>query len=203
MGLFGKTLTPEEAIKKWKRELRKEERTLDRSIREIANQERKTEIEIKKLAKKKDMGSAKILAKELVRSRKARERLYKSKAQIHGVEMQLTQQGATLRLQKTMAKSAAVMTAMNSLVKLPQLNAQMMAMAREMEKAGLIDEMIGDTLDDDEELSEEADVQMEMVLDEILSGVKAAPVASGQLPERDSVKDAADDELVNRLAALN
>ena len=81
----------------------------------------------------------------------------------------------------------------------------MSAMAREMERAGLIEEMIGDTLDlDDEELSEEADVQLDSVLDEILSGVKEAPVVRGQLPgSGEGVKDVADDELVNRLAALN
>jgi hypothetical protein len=31
--LFGKTIKPEEVVRKWQRELRKEERNIDRSIR--------------------------------------------------------------------------------------------------------------------------------------------------------------------------
>lgn len=91
MSLFGKKITPEEHVKKWKRELKHEERNLERTIREIDLQEQKTKREIKLLAKKGDLASAKILAKELLRSRKAKERLYKSKAELNSVSMQLTQ----------------------------------------------------------------------------------------------------------------
>lgn len=163
-------------------------------LAEIDMQERKTEAEIKKLAAKKDMGSAKVLARELVKSRKAKQRLYQSKANLSGIEMQLTQQASMIKLQKTMGKSAKIMGMMNQVVKLPQLNKVMMAMSREMEKvselvftlnilektnlalffvvriscvsrgalkAGLIEEMMDDTLAD-EELSEEADEQLDM-----------------------------------------
>lgn len=91
MSLFGKTPTPEEYVKKWKRDLKHEERNLERTIREIEMQEQKTKREIKMLAKKGDMGSAKILAKELLRARKTKERIYKSKAELNSVSMQLTQ----------------------------------------------------------------------------------------------------------------
>ncbi len=46
---------------------------------------------------------------------------------------------------------------MNELVKLPQFGATMRVMAREMEKAGVIEEMMNDTLDDmDPEGTDEA-----------------------------------------------
>jgi len=202
MGLFGKTKTVEEYVKDWKRQLQKEERNLDRSIREIEVAEKKTTLEIKRLAKKKDTGAAKILAKELVRSRKARERLYTSKATLSGVSMQLTQQMATLKMQKTLTKSTQIMHGMNQLVKLPQLNHVMMAMSREMEKAGLIEETIDDVMEDPD-IDEEADVQLDMVLDEILgdmpqankSALPQAAVATAANAEEES-------DMSNRLAAL-
>ncbi len=52
-------------------------------------EEIKTKKTIKDLAKK-DMNSAKQLAKELIHSRKAKENLYKSKAQLNSVHMQLS-----------------------------------------------------------------------------------------------------------------
>ena len=75
-----------------------------------------------------------------------------------------------------------MMKSMNELVRLPQLHATMMAMSREMEKvrceqmgflklvltalskAGLLEEMIADTLEmDDESLDEQADEEVEKV----------------------------------------
>lgn len=63
---------------------------------------------------------------------------------------------ATYKMAGTMKKSAEIMAMMNNLVRLPELQGMMMAMAREMEKAGLIDEVIQDTLEDlgEEDLDE-------------------------------------------------
>lgn len=82
------------------------------------------------------------MAKEIIRSRKAKERMYKSKAELNSVSMHLQQNLATYKLAGAIKKSADVMRMMNSLIRLPQLNQTMMMMAREMEKAGLIEEMI-------------------------------------------------------------
>lgn len=60
-------------------------------------QENKIKTTIKARAKAGDTASAKILAKELVQSRKAKERLYTSKAQLHSVELQLTEQACMMR----------------------------------------------------------------------------------------------------------
>ncbi len=92
------------------RELRKEERELEKNIRGICDilsnvkyiffclleiaidlEEQKLKRSIKELAKKGDKQSAKVLAKEIVQSRKAKERIYKSKAQLNSVSMQLSQ----------------------------------------------------------------------------------------------------------------
>ena len=48
---FGKKATPTEQVRKWKRELNREIRGIDRSIRNIQIEEQKTKAEIKKLVR--------------------------------------------------------------------------------------------------------------------------------------------------------
>lgn len=49
---------------------------------------------VQQLAKKRpqDVGSARILAKELVRAKKQRQRMYQSKATLNSIQMQLQEQ---------------------------------------------------------------------------------------------------------------
>lgn len=100
---------------------------------------------------------------------------------------------------------------MNQLIRLPQFNAVMQVMAREMEKAGLIDEIMSDTLDnmDGEGIDEAADTEVNKVLDEITSTLP--PAANSRLPEPMRVPAAAaaapassaeDKELAARVAGL-
>ena len=83
--------------------------------------------------------------------------------------------------------------------------------AREMEKAGLIDEMMNDTLEsmDDEGIDEAADTEVNKVLDEITATLPVA--ANARLPEAQRVPAAAaaareeaneDNELMARVAGL-
>eukprot|EP01102_Stenamoeba_stenopodia_P006757 TRINITY_DN1885_c0_g1_i1.p1 TRINITY_DN1885_c0_g1~~TRINITY_DN1885_c0_g1_i1.p1 ORF type:complete len:211 (-),score=53.23 TRINITY_DN1885_c0_g1_i1:102-734(-) len=171
MNLFGSKPTPPDVlVKKWSRELQHEARLMDREIRVLDREELKTKMNIKQLAKKEDTASMKTLAKEIVRLRNAKTKLYKSKSQLLSVKMQLQTQLATLRMTRCLAKSTQVMTQMNNLIKLPQLQSTMMAMSREMEKAGLIEEMMSDTLDsvgDEDDLEEEAEEEVDKVLEEI------------------------------------
>ena len=106
---------PKEQVKEWKKQMRGEERKLDRQIQselrarlpprrgaawltpplptpEIKNEETKVKQSIKQAAKRGDMSTAKLLAKEIVRSRKAVSRLHTSKAQMNSVVMQMQNQ---------------------------------------------------------------------------------------------------------------
>eukprot|EP01122_Echinamoeba_exundans_P013789 TRINITY_DN6077_c0_g1_i1.p1 TRINITY_DN6077_c0_g1~~TRINITY_DN6077_c0_g1_i1.p1 ORF type:complete len:143 (-),score=46.14 TRINITY_DN6077_c0_g1_i1:43-471(-) len=93
--------------------------------------------------------------------------MYKSKAELNSVSMHLQQNLATYKLAGAIKKSADVMRMMNNLIKLPQLNQTMMVMAREMEKAGLIEEMIDDMMDNDDEVEDEANEEVDKVMDEL------------------------------------
>ena len=100
--------SPEEKVRAWQRRLKGEQRHLDREIRQVRVTEldykishfieqldmatNKARVQLKQLAAKGDTKSAKILAKEVVRSNKQKDRLHVSKARLGSIEVQLTQQ---------------------------------------------------------------------------------------------------------------
>jgi len=84
--------TPEEKVKKWQQQLKQESRHLDREIRQLDSAASKVKAEVKKLAAKGDTKNAKVLAREVVRSNKQKERLHTSQARLNSINMQLSQQ---------------------------------------------------------------------------------------------------------------
>lgn len=76
---------PVELAKEWKRKLAKEGRAIDREINNIKRQEDRAMKECKALAKAGRVPAAKILAKEIVHTRKIIERMYMTKAQLNSV----------------------------------------------------------------------------------------------------------------------
>jgi division protein CdvB (Snf7/Vps24/ESCRT-III family) len=73
-------------------EINKQQRALDRQKRGIENEEQKVKRSIKQIAKKGDIKTCKMLAKELVRSQKQKDRIVTSKAQLNSITMQLQHQ---------------------------------------------------------------------------------------------------------------
>lgn len=88
--IFGPT--PTEKVKKWQTQLKKESRVLSREIAALERETAKVKGEVKKLATKGEMKNAKLLAREVVRSNKQRERLFTSQARLNSINMQLTHQ---------------------------------------------------------------------------------------------------------------
>merc|ERR1712146_334998 len=146
-----------EQQKKWKKDLRKQQRELDKQIRTAKRQETKVKKEIKKYAKSGDIKIVGTLAKDIVKGRKLVERLYTAKAQINSVSMQLQNQVAMQRVTNAMGQSSQMMKSMQALVSIPDVRKAAMDMAREMEKAGLIEEMQEDMMDmmDDEDMEDD------------------------------------------------
>lgn len=165
-----------ERVKQVQSQLRSEQRQLDREIRSIDQGVAKAKAEVKRLAKKEDLKSAKILAREVVRSNVQRNRLVTSKARLNSIGLQLNHQMAMYKVTGAMAKSAEVMKLSNQLVKLPQLQANMRQMQQELMKAGIMEEMMEDTLEggvlgeDEEELEGEAQDQVDNILFELTDG---------------------------------
>ena len=91
MGLFGKTEKPDP--RKKAREIsagfRKEQRGLQRQILQIEREKKKVEMELKKLAKQGDRDACRVLAKEIVHTKKAISRIHTSIAQLKSLEYQV------------------------------------------------------------------------------------------------------------------
>ncbi|KIL68024.1 hypothetical protein M378DRAFT_72104 [Amanita muscaria Koide BX008] len=165
--------TPEEKVRAWQAKLRAESRQLDREIRQLDLATTKARQSVKQLASKGDVKSARILAREVVRSNKQKDRLSVSKARLGSIGMQLSQQLAMTKITGSLQKSTEIMKLSNALVKLPQLSRTMREMSMEMTKAaGVMEEMLEDTLemDEDEELEAEADAEVDKVLFEVTDG---------------------------------
>jgi len=176
MGLFGKEpkKDPKAQVREWSAGLRKENRQLDRQIRTIKMEEAKVQRSIKDAAKKGQKDVCQILAKEIIQSRKAVNKIYSAKAQLNSVEMQLKNQLATIRIAGTIQQSTQVMQGMQALIKIPEIQAVMQAMSKEMMKAGIIEEMIEDTfegMEDQDEIEDAAQEEVDKVIFEITSGV--------------------------------
>ena len=76
---------------------------------------------------------------------------------------------------------------MQALVKIPEIQATMAAMSREMMKAGIIEEMMEDTfesMEDQDELEDAAQEEVDKIIFEVTSGVLdgASSVPSAELP---------------------
>ncbi|XP_034488573.1 charged multivesicular body protein 3 [Drosophila innubila] len=175
MGLFGKTPSkdPKEQVQEWTHKLRKEGNQLDRQIRSIQREEDKVKRSLKQAAQKNDRDTCIILAKEIVNARKAINRIYTSKAHLSSIQMQMKNQLSTLRVAGSLQKSTEVMQAMQSLVRYPELAGIMRDMSKEMMKAGIIEEMLDETMDsleESEELEEQAAKEVDKVLWEITDG---------------------------------
>ncbi|KAJ3739397.1 vacuolar sorting protein Vps24 [Lentinula detonsa] len=190
--------TPEEKVRAWQAKLRQESRKLDRDMRQLEVETGKARNTVKQLAKKGDVKSARILAREIVSSQRQKDRLSVSKARLGSIEMQLQQQLSMAKFTGALQKSTEIMKLSNSLVKLPQVSQSMREMSMEMTKAGILEEMMDDTLalDDDEELEEEADEEVDKVLFQLTDGkLGQAGTVSTELP---SVEQSIEDEEIER-----
>ena len=149
--------------------------------------EEKVKQEIKKLAKVGEKDAAKMLARELVASKKGKERMYEAKARLNSVVLQLSEQLATIRMTKAISASTQAMegrmcsllfsfvtlvAAMNRLINMPMISATMREMGRQMEKAGFIQELMSETLELNEDgLDEEAQEEVDKVFEELTLGL--------------------------------
>ncbi|GAB1859886.1 Charged multivesicular body protein 3 [Camponotus japonicus] len=218
MGLFGKSQekNPKEMVQEWTHKLRKEGYQLDRQVRAIQREEEKVKRSLKEAAKKGDKDVCKILAKEIIRARKACNKIYTSKAHLNSVSLQMKNQLATIRVAGSVSKSTEVMQAMQSLIRVPEVAATMREMSKEMMKAGIIEEMLDETMDsieDSEDMEDEADEEVDKILWEVTAGqLGTAPAVvtenPGSVAASTSAEEEAEDddkeleEMKNRLQSL-
>lgn len=153
---------PKEQYRKCQQTLRKNKRQVDRQIQDLNNVEKKSKSLIKQAAKKNDMKSARLYAKELRNTQKVNERMHISRATLDSIEFKLNEQQQLIKLKGSLQKSTGIMQDMNQLVRLPQMSKTVQELSKELMKSGIIDEMVDDALDDmaweDEDLDENEEI---------------------------------------------
>ncbi|TRM64197.1 Snf7-domain-containing protein [Schizophyllum amplum] len=189
--------TPEQRVREWQSKLRAETRKLDREMHQLDVRSKDAKKTVKQLATKGDVKSAKILAREVVRVDKQKDRMSVSKARLGSISYQLQQQLAMAKVTGALQKSTEIMKLSNSLIRLPQISQTMREMSMEMMKAGILEEMTEDVLemDDDEELEEEADAEVDNVLYALTDGkLGQAGAVSSELPAAEDKLDEAEEQ---------
>lgn len=171
--------------------MRRNGRQLEKSIRELGSLEKKTESLIKGAARKEDYKTVKIYARELYGIKKQKSRLHKSKAQLDSVGMQIDESFGMLKLQENMKLSSDIMKEVNNLVKLPEITGTMRELSQELVKSGIMNEMVGDTVDmldenEDEFEDEEVDEEVNQIVSEFtkdkFNKVENAPDSKLEVP---------------------
>lgn len=213
-GIFHKKPEPKELVRKWQGMLRKETRNMDIQVRDIQREEKSAQKQIRDAAKRGDTASARLIARELVRSHKTMTQLYTNKAHMIAMGTQLQEQMAMVRVAGTLSKSSEVMKLVNDMMRGSQLNSTMIEMSREMMKAGIIDEMVNEAIDsavDIDDADEETDVEVDKVLQEIagetMAQMAAAPIARKQQQQQQEAEEEdsgaeEEEDLRARLAAV-
>ena len=137
-------------------------------IRELDRGEPQVLKDIASHAKAGRTESARLLAKTLADNRKVKARLYTSKAQLASVQMQITEAFAMRKIETSLKTSASVMKNVNSLVRLSEVTDAMREVSKELTKAGIIEEMVSDSIDviDPEQATED---ELEVVIQEALN----------------------------------
>jgi len=168
--LFGRRMTPEEMLRKNKRALDKAVRDLDRERMRMEQQEKKIIADIKKMAKEGQMDSVKIMAKDLVRTRRYVKKFMLMRANIQAVSMKVQ----TLRSQNAMAEAmkgvTKAMQNMNRQLKLPQIQKILQEFEKQSEIMDMKEDMMNDAMDDalgDDDEEEESDAVVSQILDEL------------------------------------
>jgi len=211
---------PQEQKRKCDSIIRKNVRSLDRDITNLKVTEQKTKSLILNSSKraqknpsqaKQGAAEARIFARELIRVRKQAARLHTSKAQLQSVQMQVNEAFSVRKIEGSLKASTGIMRDVNTLVRLPELTGTMQELSQELVKAGIIEEMVGDVLPNDELLEgedEEAETEVDKVLGEVLKGKLGTPDQQiPQVPVEEEEEDVEDreaelEQMRGRLEAL-
>ena len=148
-----------------------------------------------------------IYARELIRARKQKARIITSKAQLESVRMQVNEAFSVRKIEGSIKASTGIMKDVNTLVRLPELTGTMRELSQELVKAGIMEEMIGDSLPDNELLEgedEEAETEVDKVLSEVLKDrlPAAAEKSQATLPEQPAEEEEEEEDQEEILAQM-
>ena len=183
MGLFGKKVTPEEKLKKFRQSIRRSCREIERERTRLQNQEVKMKNEMKRLAAKGETESVMILAKDLVRQRAAMHKFLKLSSQLESLGLRIETIKAQAGATQALRGAAQAMHQLNRMVNVPQMQMIMQKFMMENEmmdmKSEMVDEVMDDVWDEEGDVEEETAAQYAQIFNEI--GVPMPPQVAASL----------------------
>jgi len=187
--LFGKRKTPAQMLKENQRLLNRTMRDLDRERTKMEAQEKKVIADIKKMAKAGQMDAVKIMAKDLVRTKRYVKKFILMKANIQAVSLKISTLKSQDAMMNAMKGVTKAMRTMNKQMKLPQIQKIMMDFEKQSEMLDMKTEMMEDVMDgamEGEDDEEETDQIVRQVFDELglqltddLGGITTGATLSG------------------------
>jgi charged multivesicular body protein 3 len=185
-------------------------RKLDRDIAQLKATETKTKTLIQQSSKraqrqpsmaKQANQDVRIFARELIRVRKQNSRLMTSKAQLQSVQMQVNEAFSVRKIEGSIKASTGIMKDVNSLVRLPELTGTMRELSSELMRAGIIEEMVDDTLGENEML--EGEEEVDKVLSEVLKDrLPASKAKEEELPAPPQAEEEEEEDQAEMLAQM-
>jgi len=180
--LFGRKKTPAEMLKEHQRALKKSMRELDREKVALERQEKKLVIDMKKTAKEGQMESVKIMAKDIVRTRKNKQKMMIMKTQIQAVSLKIQTLKSVDSMARAMKGVTKAMGKMNKQMNIPALNKIMQEFEKQSEIMDMKQEVMDDAIDDvmgDADETEETELEVTKVMDELGLSVSSELVDAG------------------------
>lgn len=122
--------------------------------------------------------------------------------------MQVNEAFSVRKIEGSIKASTGIMKDVNSLVRMPELTGTMRELSQELVKAGIIEEIVGDSLPDSELLEgqyEERETEVEKILEEVLkdrvlqSQTKPAVVTPVPSEAREESEDEDQEELLDQM----
>ncbi|EDR14409.1 vacuolar sorting protein DID4 [Laccaria bicolor S238N-H82] len=169
--LFGRTVTPAERLRQHQRSLTKAQRELDRERAKLEQSEKKLIMDIKKSAKAGQLNACKVMAKDLVRTRRYVQKFYQMRTQLQAVGLRIQTLRSNQQMADAMRGATRAMASMNRGLNLPAIQRIMNEFEKESSMMDMKEEMMSDAVDDvmdeEDEEEEEGDKILKEVLDEI------------------------------------
>jgi charged multivesicular body protein 2A len=168
--MFGTSKTPAQRMKEYQRSIKRSIRDIDRERTGLERQEKKLMADIKKEAKANRIDTARIMAKDLVRTGAYVKKMYKMKSHMEAISLRLQTMQSSQQMTAAMKGVVKVMGKMNQKMNIPQIQAIMAEFEKQNEIMGMKDEMMGDAMDEafnDDDDDEEENSIVDQVLAEL------------------------------------
>ena len=160
-----------EEMKEFQTSMRKETRDALREVdRQIWNADRlineaKRDLE-KKIKEGGDRNTLKMLAQNVMRAQGVKDKHLIHKTKVQQIEMSITEMTLNVQMAKTMGQASQMIGMVNSLANIPELSKNVQNMQMQMEKMGIVGEMVEDAMDmgdEDVELDDKAQALLDQM----------------------------------------